>query len=87
MMTFSRTNSSKMRSLKILKLLVRLPTKSQPELKDKYNHIEWKQIQGLRHVLVHDYYMVNPQILWNTKNEHLPDLLIALEDLMEKEAK
>lgn len=55
------------------------------ELKDKYDRIEWKQIQGLRHVLVHDYYMVNPQILWNTKDEHLPDLLIALERLTEKE--
>lgn len=54
-------------------------------LKDKYDSIEWKQIQGLRHVLVHDYYMVNPEILWNTKDEHLPDLLIALEDLLGKE--
>lgn len=26
------------------------------ELKEKYDNIEWSKIQGLRHVLVHDYY-------------------------------
>ena len=55
------------------------------ELKDKYENIEWTKIQGLRHVLVHDYYMVNPERLWNTKNDHLHDLLIDLEDLIDKE--
>ena len=55
------------------------------ELKDKYSNIEWKKIQGLRHVLVHDYYKVNPEILWNTKDEHLHDLLVDLEELIEEE--
>lgn len=55
------------------------------ELKDNYDNIEWKKIQGLRHVLVHDYYKVNPEILWNTKDEHLHALLIDLEGIIEKE--
>ncbi|NJK84450.1 MAG: DUF86 domain-containing protein [Saprospiraceae bacterium] len=37
------------------------------ELKEKYNQIEWFKIQGLRHFLVHDYYRISPEILWNTK--------------------
>ncbi len=55
------------------------------ELKEKYGHIEWKKIQGLRHILVHDYYKINPEILWNTKDAYLHDLLINLEILMQKE--
>lgn len=55
------------------------------ELKDSNEHIEWKKIQGLRHVLVHDYYKINPEILWNTKDEYLNDLLIDLEELINKE--
>jgi len=55
------------------------------ELKEKYDNIEWMKIQGLRHVLVHDYYKINPEILWNTKDKHLHDLLIDLEELVEKE--
>ncbi|MEM6318947.1 MAG: HepT-like ribonuclease domain-containing protein [Bacteroidota bacterium] len=58
-----------------------------PELKKAWSKIEWKKIQGMRHVLVHDYYKVNPKILWNTKVEFLPILLFDLEDLMETENK
>lgn len=56
------------------------------ELKDRYGNIEWSKIQGLRHVLVHDYYKVNPEILWNTKEDHLDDLLVELEGLFENES-
>lgn len=57
------------------------------ELKDKYQQIKWKEVQGLRHVLVHDYYKVNPEILWNTKEEHLHDLQINVEELIQTETK
>jgi len=53
------------------------------EFKAKCNDIEWKKIEGLRHVLVHDYYKVNPEILWNTKDNYLNDLQIDLEELLE----
>lgn len=52
------------------------------EFKEDYDGIEWKKIQGLRHVLVHDYYKVNPETLWNTKEQHLHDLQVSLEDLI-----
>ncbi len=55
------------------------------ELKEKYDTIEWKKIEGLRHVLVHDYYQINPEILWNTKDEHLLGLLSDLEHLQQNE--
>lgn len=54
------------------------------ELKRQYDAISWKVIEGLRHVLVHDYYRVNPEILWNTKNEHLEDLQTNLMNLLEE---
>jgi uncharacterized protein with HEPN domain len=54
------------------------------DLKSKYNNIQWKVIEGLRHILVHDYYRINPEILWNTKNEHLTSLQADLIDLLEQ---
>ncbi len=44
------------------------------ELKKSHRFIEWKKIEGLRHILVHDYYKINPKILWNTKENDIPDL-------------
>ena len=54
-------------------------------LKDKYNYVEWFKIQGLRHILVHDYYRVNPEILWNTREKDLESLTEQLEDILKKE--
>ena len=56
------------------------------DLKDKYNHIEWSKIQRLRHILVHDYYQINPEILWDTKEQHLHNLLADLEILLDRES-
>ena len=55
------------------------------ELKNNYQNIEWRKIQGLRHILVHDYYQINPIILWNTRNKHLHKLLVDIEEIIDIE--
>ncbi|MEM0992551.1 MAG: HepT-like ribonuclease domain-containing protein [Bacteroidota bacterium] len=42
--------------------------------KEKNTHIEWAKMEGLRHILVHEYYRVDVEILWNTKELFLHDL-------------
>lgn len=36
--------------------------------------IDWQAIEGLRHVLVHDYYTVNFETVWNIIKTDVPDL-------------
>lgn len=36
--------------------------------------IDWESIEGLRHVLVHDYYTVNLEMVWNITVKDLPVL-------------
>lgn len=38
-----------------------------------HKEIDWEAIEGLRHVLVHDYYMVNMRTLWNIIQKDLPN--------------
>ena len=54
-------------------------------LQQKYPDIAWRKIAGLRHILVHDYYRVNPQILWNTKEKDLPQLVVELDAILGQE--
>lgn len=56
------------------------------EFQSKYTQIEWKKIAGLRHILVHDYYKIDPEIIWNTKNNNLEQLHIDLENILKNEA-
>jgi len=43
-------------------------------LKSKHPQIEWRKIEGLRHVLVHEYFGIDMQIVWVVVNDYLPTL-------------
>ncbi len=48
-------------------------------------HVPWDDIIGMRHRLVHAYFDINLDILWNTVQHDLPPLLAALERLLDEE--
>lgn len=52
------------------------------EFKSAHPEIEWKNVQGMRHVLVHDYANVVPLILWNTATTDIPALCSAAEKFL-----
>ena len=63
-------------------------TKQIPEpIRQKYPEIEWRKIAGLRDIIAHTYFSVNPEIVWNiltTKLKPLRDcvaLILQNEDL------
>jgi uncharacterized protein with HEPN domain len=45
--------------------------------------IPWKLMEGMRHILVHDYDAVRLDIVWQTVNEDLPPLIAPLRRLMD----
>ena len=51
--------------------------------KQKHPEIPWDQIVGMRHVLVHEYSTVMPEILWHTATAEVPDLIPQLIALIE----
>ena len=51
------------------------------EFKNKYSHLPWRDIAGMRHVLVHDYYRISPIEVYNVYSQDLPLLLPQLQEL------
>lgn len=51
------------------------------EFTSSHADIDWEAIEGLRHVLVHDYYMVNMRMLWNIVQKDLPDFKQYIQTL------
>jgi len=53
--------------------------------KDEYSDISWKKIAGMRDILIHEYFGVVLERVWNTAKNDLPNLkeqiLKILEDL------
>jgi uncharacterized protein with HEPN domain len=40
------------------------------------------KIIGLRHILVHDYDLINPETIWQIVKNHLPILLLEIEQIL-----
>ena len=49
------------------------------EFKASHPEIPWKQVEGMRHVLVHGYSQVLPRILWATAKESIPEIKKQVE--------
>ncbi len=55
------------------------------ELKKKYPHIRWKDLAGVRDKLIHHYFGVNFDIVWNIVKQELPEVLSQLEEILRNE--
>ncbi len=45
------------------------------DFKDLHPHIEWRIIKDFRNFIIHDYFGINHQIVWDTIEFRLKDLL------------
>ena len=52
------------------------------EFRDAHQSIPWLVIEKMRHVLVHGYYTISPEKVWETVQEDLPVLKQQLVDLL-----
>ncbi len=44
------------------------------ELKEDYPEVEWKEATGFRNVMIHDYFGVDSETVWETVQNNLPSL-------------
>ena len=49
---------------------------------EAHPEIPWSEVTGMRHRIVHDYFAVDYQRLWDTVRGDLPPLIAQLEDLL-----
>jgi uncharacterized protein with HEPN domain len=48
----------------------------------KYTKVPWRDIKDFRNILIHEYFGVDYEIVWNTILEDLPQLKITVIDLL-----
>jgi uncharacterized protein with HEPN domain len=53
-------------------------------LKSKYLEVNWKEIVGLRNILVHEYFGIVWEIVWDTITEDLPKLQTTMKMILNK---
>jgi uncharacterized protein with HEPN domain len=53
-----------------------------PDTKNRYPEIPWADIVGMRNRLVHAYFDIDPDRVWDTLEQDLPPLVATLEKIL-----
>lgn len=54
------------------------------EYREAHNEVNWDDIERMRHVLVHGYYRIRPDQLWETVQTDIPELKPIIDRLVEE---
>lgn len=88
--TRSELDSNRMLTLSLVKcieIIGEAAGQISRELRESISKIPWPDIIGMRNRLIHVYYDVNHDIVWQTIEKDLPPLIVTLESLLKSESK
>ncbi|OHD55764.1 MAG: hypothetical protein A2Y33_14090 [Spirochaetes bacterium GWF1_51_8] len=77
-----KTQDAVLRNFEIIGEAVKVIDKA---IKRKYPDVQWKRIAGFRDVLIHHYFGVNWDSVWETVRKDIPVLQLQVNEIIEKE--
>jgi len=73
-----RTVNAVVRSLEVIgEATKKLPT----TFRNNYPNIPWKQMAGMRDKLIHEYFGVDKEMLWQVIQRHIPNILPLIKEI------
>jgi len=67
-----------------LQILGEAASKVSASFQEQHPEVPWSHIRGMRHILVHDYFRIDPDIVWAAVDKDLPDLKRSLSAILDE---
>lgn len=52
------------------------------EIRRKNKSIPWKEMAGMRNILIHEYFGINIKVIWKTVQKDIPNLKILINNML-----
>ena len=52
------------------------------EIKNRHTDIDWRGMIGMRNIIAHGYFKIDPEIIWDSIQKDLPVLLNAIQKII-----
>ena len=82
---FSKDQKSVGAVVRNLEIIGEAANRLPDEFREKYSEIEWYKVVGLRHRIVHEYFGIDLEIIWQILQKDLPELKQKLTQIMSDE--
>ncbi|MHA4894013.1 HepT-like ribonuclease domain-containing protein [Pedobacter sp. PWIIR3] len=69
--------------IRSLEIIGEATTKLDPDFKINNPHVEWRKMANTRHRLIHDYFGVDYEIVWDIIISKLPQLHIDIAEIIQ----
>lgn len=82
---FAADEVMQLAAMRLIQIIGEASRKVSAEYKNSHPQIPWTQIIGMRHRLVHEYFRVDPEIVWEVVSQDIPALIPLIEPLVPPE--
>ena len=79
---FSKDRKTVDAVIRNLEVLGEAAKKIPQNVRRKHSEVPWKEMAGMRDVLIHEYFGVKLDVVWKTVKERLPELRLLIEEIL-----
>jgi uncharacterized protein with HEPN domain len=83
--TFLRDETLKRAFVRSLEIIGEAVKQLPDDVKQRYSHLEWRAMAGMRDRLIHGYFGVDYDIVWDVVTTKIPALQQAVEHILRQE--